>query len=136
LIDYRTGNDLDLDQVIELYAASRLGERRPIADRARMLTMLKNANLVISAWDGPLLVGLARALSDFSYATYLSDLAVCASHQRRGIGKELIRRTQQAGGAQTRVVLLSAPAATEYYPHIGLTQHPSAWTLPPGTEVR
>lgn len=65
MITYRTGNDLDLDAVIELYRASTLGERRPIDDRDRMGTMLRNANLVVTAWDGRLLVGMARALSDF-----------------------------------------------------------------------
>jgi ribosomal protein S18 acetylase RimI-like enzyme len=136
LIRYRLGNDLNLDEVIDLYAASTLGERRPIDDRSRMATMLKNANLVVTAWDGNLLVGISRSLSDFTYATYLSDLAVRVSHQRKGIGKELIRQTQQAGGPQTRVILLSAPAATKYYPHIGFTQHPSAWMLAGDAAIR
>ncbi|CAN5396950.1 hypothetical protein BH18ACI2_BH18ACI2_20210 [soil metagenome] len=91
--------------------------------------MLKNANLVITAWDGDLLVGISRALSDFSYVTYLSDLAVRESHQRSGIGRELIRRTQAAGGEDAALVLLSAPAAERYYPHIGFTHHPQAWVL-------
>src|SRR5687767_10426631 len=98
MIVYRTGNDLDLDAVIELYVASTLGERRPVDDRERMASMLANANLVITAWEGELLVGISRSISDFSYITYLSDLAVRQSHQRKGIGKELMRRTQAAGG--------------------------------------
>ncbi|HEY6467771.1 MAG TPA: GNAT family N-acetyltransferase [Candidatus Acidoferrales bacterium] len=136
MIHYRRGNDLNLDEVIDLYAASTLGERRAISDRSRMAAMLKNANLVVTAWDENLLVGISRSLSDFSYATYLSDLAVRLSHQRSGIGKELIRQTQKAGGPQTRVILLSAPAATNYYPHIGFTQHPSAWMLAGDDVVR
>ena len=130
MIDYRTGNDLELDRVIELYRASTLGERRPIDDRARMAAMLKNANLVVTAWEGDLLVGIARSLSDFAFATYLSDLAVRLSHQKRGIGRELMRRTQEAGGKAT-LILLSAPKATTYYPHVGFKRHPSAWTLSP-----
>src|SRR5580693_2896376 len=98
MISYRTGNDLDLDVVIELYHASTLGERRPVDDRGRMNDMLQKANLVITAWDGELLVGIARSVSDFSYATYLSDLAVRVSHQKQGIGRELIRQTQALGG--------------------------------------
>lgn len=129
LIEYRTGNELDLDQVIELYRASTLGERRPVDDRERMRLMLANANLVITAWDGDLLVGISRSLTDFVYTTYLADLAVRQSHQRRGIGKELIRRTKLACGPKTRIVLLSAPQALDYYPHVGFTQHPAAWVL-------
>ena len=128
MITYRVGNNLDLDAVIELYRASTLGERRPVDDRERMRLMLAQANLVITAWDGESLVGIARSLSDFSYATYLSDLAVRVSHQRQGIGRELIRRTQVEGG-QATIILLSAPKAVDYYPHIGMKSHPSAWTL-------
>lgn len=131
MITYRSGNDLDLDAVIELYRASTLGERRPVDDRERMGLMLRNANLVVTAWDGELLVGIARSVSDFSYATYLSDLAVRVSHQRKGIGRELIHRTQAASGKAT-VILLSAPKAVEYYPRIGMKSHPSAWTLGAG----
>jgi predicted N-acetyltransferase YhbS len=137
MIDYRLGKEhLGLDEVIELYAASTLGQRRPIEDRSRMAAMLQHANLVVTAWDGAVLVGISRSLSDFSYVTYLSDLAVRVSHQRSGIGKELIRRTQQAGGADARVVLLAAPAAVGYYPRVGFTRHESAWLLDGAEELR
>ncbi len=128
MIAYRTGNDVDLDTVIELYRASTLGERRPVDDRERMRLMLANANLIVTAWDGEQLVGIARSVTDFSYATYLSDLAVRLSHQKQGIGRELIRRTQDLGGNAT-IILLSAPKAVDYYPRIGMKSHPSAWTL-------
>lgn len=130
-LTYRVGNDLDLDQVIELYRASTLGERRPVEDRSRMEAMLRNANLVVTAWEGAVMVGIARSLSDFSYCTYLSDLAVRASHQRQGIGRELVRRTLEIGGSAT-LILLAAPKAVDYYPRIGFTHHPQAWVLKPG----
>jgi predicted N-acetyltransferase YhbS len=57
------------------------------------------------------------------------------SHQKQGIGRELIRRTQQAGG-QASVILLSAPKAVEYYPRIGMKAHPSAWWLQAGEQLR
>src|SRR5258705_11018792 len=116
-IEYRLGNNLDVDQVIELYKASTLGARRPVEDRPRFAAMLKNANLVITAWDGDLLVGISRSITDFSYFTYLSDLAVRVSHQKQGIGKELMRRTQQLGGPKTNLLLLAAPAAGKNYAH-------------------
>ncbi|WP_202901611.1 GNAT family N-acetyltransferase [Bryobacter aggregatus] len=133
-ISYRVGNALDLDQLIELYRASTLGERRPVDDRERMRAMAANANLVVTAWDGALLVGISRALTDFVYATYLADLAVRESHQRQGIGKELIRRTQ-AEAKPANLILLAAPKAVEYYPHIGFDRHDSAWMLRVGREI-
>ena len=136
MIEYRVGNGLELDEVIELYRASTLGERRPIDDRARFAEMLKNASLVITAWDGKLLVGISRSLTDFSYITYLADLAVRVSHQRQGIGTELIRRTQIEGGPKTTILLAAAPAAEEYYPHIGFTHLPQAWLLRAGEKVK
>jgi predicted N-acetyltransferase YhbS len=135
MISYRTGNQLDLDAVIELYRASTLGERRPIDDRERMATMLKNANLVVTAWDGDLIVGIARSISDFCYATYLSDLAVHVSYQRQGIGCELMRQTQQAA-PKASLVLFAAPKAVGYYPHVGFTQHPSGWVLKPDKAIK
>ncbi len=134
MITYKTGNELNLDAVIELYRASTLGERRPVDDRERMRLMLQHANLVITAWDGDLMVGISRSLTDFSYATYLSDLAVRLSHQRQGIGKELIRHTQ-AAAPQAAVILLAAPAAEKYYPRIGFTHHPQAWILRAGETI-
>src|SRR5438128_1369546 len=44
-ICYRVGSELNLEQVLDLYKASTLGERRPIEDRERFAAMLRHANL-------------------------------------------------------------------------------------------
>jgi len=128
MIEYRDDMRPDLDAAIELYRASTLGERRPIDDRERFARMLQHANLTITAWDGDLLVGISRCVTDFAWTTYLADLAVRVSHQRRGIGKQLIQRTQCAA-PQAKLLLLAAPAAEKYYPHIGFQHFPQAWML-------
>jgi predicted N-acetyltransferase YhbS len=137
-IAYREGNDLDVDEVIGLYRASTLGERRPVGDRERMALMVRNSNLVITAWDAARLVGISRAVTDFTYTAYLADLAVHVDYQRRGIGLRLIEETRARLGKDSKIVLLAAPAAAGYYPKIGFTPHDSAWLLrasdpfPPG----
>lgn len=133
-ITYRLGNDLDLDTVIDVYRDSTLGERRPIDDRERMGEMLANANLVVSAWDEAKLVGIARSLSDFAFCTYLSDLAVRLDYQRKGIGKELMQRTLEAGG-NASLFLFAAPNAVAYYPHVGFSQG-SGWMMRAGETIR
>ncbi len=133
MITYQLGNDLDLDAVIDLYIDSTIGERRPVGERERMRAMLEQADLVVTAWDGDLMVGISRSVTDWVYCTYLSDLAVRLDYQHQGIGKELVRRTRQET-PQATVILLAAPKAVDYYPRIGMTQHNSAWILPPGVE--
>jgi GNAT superfamily N-acetyltransferase len=133
VITYRTGNDIDLDEMIDLYIDSTLGERRPVEERDRMARMLDEANLVITAWHDDLMVGISRSVTDWVYCTYLSDLAVRADYQGQGIGKELVRQTR-AATPQATVILLAAPKAVDYYPKIGMTRHDSAWILRPGEE--
>ncbi len=128
-IIYKSGNQLDLDEVIDLYRSSTLGERRPVDDCETMSAMLNHANLVITAWDGDQLVGMSRSLTDFAYVAYLSDLAVRLSHQREGIGKRLIAETRKLLGPRSRIVLLAAPMAARYYPKIGFKRHDQAWIL-------
>jgi GNAT superfamily N-acetyltransferase len=128
MIAYRTDYTPGLDEARDLYRASTLGERRPIDDDARFATMLSSANLTVTAWDGPLLVGISRCITDFVWTTYLADLAVRVSHQRAGIGRELMRRTQSAA-PQAKLLLLAAPAAEKYYPHVGFSHMPQAWIL-------
>jgi predicted N-acetyltransferase YhbS len=133
-VDYRIGNNLDLAAVIELYRDSTLGERRPVDEPARMERMLREANLVITAWDGGQLLGIARSFTDFAYCTYVADLAVRRSRQRQGIGKELLQRTQ-AAAPEAYMTLLAAPKAVDYYPRIGFRAHPSAWIIDRGSAI-
>jgi len=132
-VRYKRDISLDLDQFIELYRSSTLAERRPADDRDVMRQMMENASLTITAWEGDALVGISRTLTDFGYVAYLADLAVVKSHQQQGIGKRLVQETQAALGPRCMVVLLSAPDANEFYPHIGFDHHPRAWVLPEGT---
>lgn len=121
---------LSAAEFVDLLVRSTLGERRPIDEPATIEGMLRGADVVITARRDGMLVGVARAITDFSYCTYLSDLAVDRSQQRLGIGRELIRRVHEAAGLGTTLILLAAPAARDYYPHVGLLPHDSCWIIP------
>jgi GNAT superfamily N-acetyltransferase len=121
---------LSSEEFTEILVRSTLAERRPVDDPTTIAAMLKNADLILTARaaDG-LLVGVSRAITDFAYCTYLSDLAVDAAWQGQGVGRELIRRTHEAAGLRTMLVLLAAPNARTYYPHIGMRAHDSCWVV-------
>lgn len=116
-ITYKSDLTPDTQQIIDLYNSS--GINRPTADRERIEKMYANSNLVVTAWDGETLVGIARSLTDFCYACYLSDLAVRKEYQKDGIGRQLISLTKEIIGEQSMLLLLSAPAAMDYYPKVG-----------------
>jgi predicted N-acetyltransferase YhbS len=129
-IDYAIEPDLSVDEFIDVLVRSTLAERRPVDDRARIARMLSEADVIVTARLEGRLVGISRALTDYGFCTFLSDLAVDESLQRQGIGRELIRRTHEAGGLHSNLILLAAPKAETYYPHIGMTKHGSCWIIP------
>jgi GNAT superfamily N-acetyltransferase len=123
-------------EFVDLLRRSTLAERRPVEDPRAIEAMLAHANLLCTAWDGAKLVGVARSLTDFEYCCYLSDLAVDKDYQKKGIGKELLRLTQSRLGPKAKIILLAAPKAADYYLHIGLEAHDSAWILSAKTELK
>ncbi len=114
-------------EFVDVLKASTLAARRPVDDPEAIAQMVQHANLWATAWEGDHVVGVARSVTDFAFCCYLSDLAVDVSRQRSGIGRKLIEATRSRLGPNAKLILLAAPAATEYYPHIGFASHPSAW---------
>lgn len=128
MIVYAIENNLGAEEFRALLVNSTLGIRRPVDDPERLGKMLEHANLIVTARDNGKLIGVSRALSDFSFCTYLSDLAVDESYQKQGIGRELIRRTKTAS-PHAKLILLAAPAAVSYYPRIGMARFEQCFIL-------
>jgi predicted N-acetyltransferase YhbS len=129
-VAYQIEPGLNSAEFLEVLQRSTLAERRPVDEPETIRAMLRNADVLVTARIEGRLVGVSRAITDFAYCTYLSDLAVDLVHQRKGIGRELIRRTHEAAGPGTTLILLAAPKAKTYYPHVGLAPHDSCWVIP------
>ncbi|MDR6721743.1 GNAT superfamily N-acetyltransferase [Paenibacillus amylolyticus] len=125
---YKMNADLKTEDVQNVFRSS--GIKRPVDDGNRIQRMIENATLTVSAWHGDKLIGLARAITDFSYCCYLSDLAVSKEYQRNGIGRQLIERVRSHLGEEVALLLLSAPTAMEYYPRLGFEQTEKAFLIP------
>ena len=134
-IEYRVNEPISTDQFIGVLNHSTLGQRRPVDDRACMEGMLAHSNLLVTAWDGGTLVGIARSVTDFHFACYLSDLAVHAGYQRMGIGKRLQMITHEQLGPKCSIILLASPAAQSYYGRLGYTRNDRCWVLERGHRI-
>ncbi|MFN9718699.1 MAG: GNAT family N-acetyltransferase [Planctomycetota bacterium] len=126
-IEYRINAPITAEQLADLFRRS--GIRRPVDDLERIGQMIRHANLIITAWQGSRLVGVARSLTDYSYCCYLSDLAVDREFQHAGIGSELLRRSRAAAGDQSMLLLLSAPEAMDFYLRIGMEAVQNGWII-------
>ena len=128
-IRYVDDASISVTDAIDLYNRSTLGERRPV-DRPDIFEgMIRNADIIVSAWHDERLVGIARSLTDYTYVAYLADLAVDAEYQHRGIGRQLIEETKSRLGEHCMIVLLAAPKANDYYAKVGFEHNPRAWVL-------
>ena len=128
-LESRADRLLTADEFIDVLRRSTLGERRPIDDRACIESIVQPGNLMVTAWNGDTLVGVARSVTDFTYACYLSELAVDKRYQRTGVGRALVARTLQALGPRCKIRLIAAPAAADYYRKIGFAQNLKCWEL-------
>lgn len=126
-VAYQLEPELAPDEFVDVLRRSTLAGRRPVDQPDTIQSMIRHADVLITARVDGRLVGIARALTDFAYCTYLSDLAVDVEFQGIGIGRELIRRAHEAAGFDTTLILLAAPAAATYYPHLGMSKHESCW---------
>jgi GNAT superfamily N-acetyltransferase len=127
-INYQVNPTISVHDLIDILHKSTLGLRRPLADLEAMESMLAHANYYIGAYENGQLVGLARAMTDFVYTTYLADLAVDEKYQHQGIGKELIK-ILKINIPRAKLILLAAPAAEAYYPKIGMQNHPHCYYI-------
>ena len=117
MIKYLKNVDLNLEDIILVFEKSSIN--RPIGNKNRIKSMFDNSNLIISAWDEDKLVGLCRAPTDFSYCSYLSDLAVDMDYQRQGIGKTMIDLVKKEISDEVALILLSSPNSMSFYPKVG-----------------
>lgn len=129
-ITYRHDYKLTSAEFIDILNRSTLGLRRPVNDIQRIQKMLQHGNVLITAWSNDVLVGVSRALTDFAFCCYLSDLAVDETFQHKGIGKRLIDETHKVAGEQTTLILLAAPAAANYYPKINMQRFTDCFLIP------
>jgi N-acetylglutamate synthase-like GNAT family acetyltransferase len=115
------------EQVIDLY--ENAGLPRPTHDKERIKKMYANSNLIITAWDKELLVGVSRCITDWVWSCYLADLAIRKDYKKSGIGKKLINLTKEKVGEQTMVLLLSVPTAMDYYPKVGFMKEDRSFII-------
>jgi GNAT superfamily N-acetyltransferase len=124
-VELREGLDgLTPARVATLYRRAPL--LRPTDDPARIARSLEAADLVLSAWAGGQLVGLARVLTDHVQVAYLCDLAVEPDVQGLGVGKRLVDGVLERCRG-TELVLRDSSLSHGFYERLGFAPVENAW---------
>jgi ribosomal protein S18 acetylase RimI-like enzyme len=134
-IRYTVNQKISPADFVDVLRRSALADRRPVDDGVTIQGVVENSNLLVGAWDGGMLVDVARSMTDFHYACYLSDLAVDQNCQRQGIGRALLQETSGQLSEKCKLILVSAPAADDYYPRLGFEKNDRTWVLPRGKKL-
>ena len=126
-IIYKLNEKISPEQLLKLFNDANL--KRP-QSLERLNKMINDADILISAWSENELIGVVRCITDYSFCCYISDLAIGKKFQKKGIGKELIRKVQEYLGDEVMILLLSVPQALNYYPKIGFNKIDNAYQIP------
>lgn len=81
-------------------------------------------SFVIAAYEDGCLVGLVRALSDFSTVVYIQDLLVCPEFQGKRIGKTLMLHLLNYFGAVGQIMVAAKPNndARKFFHYLGFQE--------------
>ena len=115
-IQYRTGRDISLEGVVELYRANGWSSAEKPQELYRALL---GSHSLASAWDGERLVGLGNAISDGHLVVYYPHLVVHPDYQGRGIGTRLMRMLLARYEGFHQHMLVADGRAIEFYRKCG-----------------
>ena len=92
-INYQTGKNLKIDEVVKLYKDAEWTNYT--RDVNRLKRALNKSLYLLTAWDKDKLVGLIRVVGDGETIIYIQDILVLKSYQRQRIGTQLLKKVTQ-----------------------------------------
>lgn len=87
-IIYRTDKQVDIDRLAFLFTEA--GWHSKAKDSNRLKKMVDNSDMIITAWDGGLMVGFARCTTDHVFNAQINTVVVDSGYRKRGIGTQMV----------------------------------------------
>ncbi len=115
-VRYRSTKSLPKAEVLNLYRSVQWSAaRKPV----QLVRALKRSHSVVTAWVEGSLVGLGNAVSDGSLVVYYPHLLVLPEFQRRGIGRQLMKRLMNRYRGFHQHILIAEEKAVSFYRKCG-----------------
>lgn len=107
--------DINWQELAELIARAGLGERDPV----KLKRAYDNAQFVWFGFVDGRLMATAHAISDFTYASYLSDVVVDVDFQGKGYGGALMKAIMSTLAPCGKVFIYAMPDKISFYQRLG-----------------
>ncbi len=123
-VKYQRETELSTDEVVKLYDATIFRFNAEQVERTN-----KNSNLIVTAREKQVLIGIATCGCNFVTDCYLYTLAVDPKFQRKGVGSRMIEEIRKHAG-NTAIIAVTNSQAKEFYNKCGLKPYKYALIAP------
>ena len=116
MITFSFDKTVDYSRLVELF--EEVGWHDKTRDIKRLKAMVENSQVVVTAWDGELMVGFARCVTDLVFNGQINNVVVDLRYRGNGIGRDLIQRILESSKEVT-YILRGDPENQGFYKSIG-----------------
>jgi ribosomal protein S18 acetylase RimI-like enzyme len=117
--------NLNWEELSKLYLAAPLGQKEP----SDLKIAFSNSMFKCFVYDSGRLIAAGRALADGRDCSYICDVAVHPSHQRLGIGKQVVSKLVDLSQDHKKIILYAAPGKESFYRKLGFKRMATAMAI-------
>jgi GNAT superfamily N-acetyltransferase len=88
-ISFVEKKDLDPAKLVRLFQQAPWAKGRTLEDAREML---RHTDVTVMAWDGDVLIGFGRVLTDYVYRATIWDVIVDKAYHGLGVGTDIVQR--------------------------------------------
>ncbi|MGI5858377.1 MAG: GNAT family N-acetyltransferase [Tepidanaerobacteraceae bacterium] len=119
MIKFNCDKKVDIKRLKIMF--NEVGWNDKTKDVSRLKDMITNSQIVVTAWDGELMIGFARCVTDHVFNGQINNVVVDSRYRGKGIGKELIIRIIDSN-SQVTYVLRGDPENVGFYKNLGFKE--------------
>jgi GNAT superfamily N-acetyltransferase len=120
-----TTNGVDWNELADIFPRAPLGTRQP----EKLAIRFSNSYAVSFAYDGDVLIGAARAISDGDQHAAIYDVVLLPEYQKHGIGRQLMKSLLDQLSNIEAIILYAVPGKEGFYQQFGFGKMPTAMGL-------
>lgn len=105
MLEFREEKNISKQDLLNLY--NDAGWSSYTKDIEKLQRAFLNSDLVFSAWENNVLIGIVRTVSDNETVCFIQDILILKPYKRKGIGKIFLQKVLTESKGIRQIVLLT-----------------------------